>query len=606
MESYFLQMLVRVQKDNSYSAYSALSNLLETPENLDLTPLRIAILRNFTIEPILPVLKGEVGLSGFFPELYVGDFDTIATDVLNHDSSLYHHHADFILITQWLDALSSELTTSFLSAKPQQIEDEIERLTQMTINFLTTLRNNTSAPILINNFPLPESPALGILDAQSEQYQTYSTIRLNTELLKASKQFKDVYWVDYFSLFSRIGRENAFDARHWQMARAPFGKNVLVPLAQEYGKLIRALRGKTKKCLVLDCDNTLWGGVVGEEGLSGIKLGLTYPGSAYHAFQQEILNLYHRGVILALCSKNNEADVLEILNEHPDMLLKENHFATWQINWDDKVTNLSRIAEDLNIGMDSLVFVDDSAFECEWVRKQLSQVAVLQLDGKISSYRNLFSNVGFFDALTFSEEDRKRSGMYVQAKERKNLVQSASSLEEYFFDLQLQAEIGIPGKKEIPRVSQLTQKTNQFNLTTYRYTEGDIQNFIESPQSEVYYLRLGDRISDLGIVGVSILKFEDNLAEIDSFLFSCRALGRGAEDALLVFVTKRVFEEGKNLLTGKYLQTPKNSQVVNFYKKHGFQITNENDEWTNWSYFIKPESINMLTYPKWISVKFIS
>ena len=132
-----------------------------------------------------------------------------------------------------------------------------------------------------------------------------------------------MYWVDYFSLFSRIGREHAFDARHWQMAQAPFGRNVLVPLGQEYGKLIRALRGKTKKCLVLDCDNTLWGGVIGEDGLSGIKLGLTYPGSAYHAFQQEILNLNHRGVILALCSKNNETDVLEVVREHPNMILKE-------------------------------------------------------------------------------------------------------------------------------------------------------------------------------------------------------------------------------------------------------------------------------------------
>ena len=159
---------------------------------------------------------------------------------------------------------------------------------------------------------------------------------------------------------------------------------------------------------------------------------------------------------------------------------------------------------------------------------------------------------------------------------------------------------------EIPRISQLTQKTNQFNLTTQRYTEGDIQRFIENPNAGVYYIKLADRISDLGIIGVAILKFVEKQAEIDSFLFSCRALGRGVEDALLVFVTKRVFEEGKNLLTGKYLQTPKNSQVAHFYKKHGFQITDENDEWTNWSYLIEPESKNVLAYPKWISVKLIS
>ena len=295
IELNFLQALERLQKNNSYSAYSALSNLLGYPGNKDLKPLRIAILRNFTIEPLLPVLKGEASLSGFFPELYVGDFDAIAADVFNAESPLYQHNPDFIIIAQWLDALSSALAGSFLSCSTNQIEDEIERLAQMVIDFFNALRKNTSAPILINNFPLTDIPTLGILDAQSEEYQIYSVIKLNTELLKVSKRFKDVYWVDFFSLFSRVGRENAFDARHWQMARAPLGKNALVPLGQEYGKLIRALRGKTKKCLVLDCDNTLWGGVIGEDGLSGIKVGLTYPGSAYLAFQQEILNLYHRG-----------------------------------------------------------------------------------------------------------------------------------------------------------------------------------------------------------------------------------------------------------------------------------------------------------------------
>jgi len=604
IELNFLQTLERLQKNNSYSAYSALSNLLGSPGNYDLKPLRIAIVRNFTIEPLLPVLKGEASLSGFFPELYVGDFDAIAADVFNAESPLYQHNPDFIIIAQWLDALSSALTASFLSCSTKQIEDEIERLAQMAIDFFNAIRKNTSAPILINNFPLPDIPTLGILDAQSEQYQIYSVIKLNTELLKVSKRFKDVYWVDFFSLFSRVGRESAFDARHWQMARAPLGKNALVPLGQEYGKLIRALRGKIKKCLVLDCDNTLWGGVIGEDGLSGIKVGLTYPGSAYLAFQQEILNLYHRGVILALCSKNNESDVMEVFREHPDMLLKENHFATRQVNWDDKATNLARIAEDLNLGIDSLVFVDDSAFECDWVGKQLPQVAVIQLDGKISSYRSLLSSSGYFDTLTFSEEDRKRSRMYVQAKERKQLLQSASSLENYLLDLQLQAEIGIPGKNEIPRISQLTQKTNQFNLTTQRYTEGEIQSFVEAPHSEVYYLRLADRISDLGIVGVVILKFVEKQAEIDALLLSCRALGRGAEKTLLNYAIIQAINHGCTHVLGKFLPTKKNAQVADFYEKHRFQLVRRSSEDSNWIYHCEQKK-TPLPYPPWILVKTI-
>jgi FkbH-like protein len=186
------------------------------------------------------------------------------------------------------------------------------------------------------------------------------------------------------------------------------------------------------------------------------------------------------------------------------------------------------------------------------------------------------------------------------------MLQSASSLEDYLVDLQLQAEIGIPGKKEIPRVSQLTLKTNQFNLTTYRYTEGEIQDFVESPHSEVYYLRLADRISDLGIVGVVIVKFEEDYAEIDSFLFSCRALGRGVEDALLCFVVNQVIEKGKKRIEGTYLPTQKNSQVAYFYQKNGFQLIKEKEGSTHWSFSIAPEMNSQRTYPKWITVKHLS
>ncbi len=592
----------RIKAEPKYTAYSALANLLVSPEETSLETLRIAILRNFIVEPVLPVVKGEIGLLGFLPDIYVGDFDAIAADAFVENSPLYQHRPDFIVIAQWLDTLSPLLTSRFLTITPEQVEEEIDIVIQDCCQVIGAIRKNTQAPILLNNFPLPNMPTLGIMDVQSTQYHTYSIMRLNLKLLEASKQFGDVYYVDYLGLFSRIGRKQAIDERHWQMARAPLGRGILVHLGQEYGKFFGALLGKTKKCLILDCDNVLWGGIIGEDGISGIQLGANYPGSSYQGFQEEILNLYHRGVILALCSKNNEADVLEVFDDHPETILKQHHFATWQLNWDDKATNLLKIAQDLNIGIDSLVFVDDSAFECEWVKKRLPQVATVHLTGDASSFRYQLSQPGFFDSLILSSEDQMRNEMYAAANVRKQMLDSSSSLEEYLQNLQIRAEIKTPVKDEIPRLAQLTQKTNQFNLTTKRYTEGDIQRFIDTPESEIFRVKLEDRISDLGIIGVAILSIQENQAVIDSFLLSCRALGRGVEDALLTFVVNHARNRGCTSMLGRYLITKKNVQVSEFYDKQGFQMVRESSDGTDWEYLLEDNESTTPTYPAWLYI----
>ena len=602
MHSKLLEAIQRIHDRPTYATYVALSNLLESYTDADLETLSLAIIRNFTIEPVLPVIKGELVLAGFFPDLYVGDFDTIAADTFNSESALYHHHPDLIIIMQWLETLSPSLSSGFLTLSPDQKETEIDRIVQGVVEIIRTLRKKTSVPILINNFPLPNLPTLGILDPQSEQYQTYSLIRLNMNLLNALKQFADIYWINFFGLFSRIGYEQAMDERYWQIARAPLSQSLLVPLGKEYGKFVKALRSKVKKCLVLDCDNTLWGGIIGEDGMSGIALGDSHPGSSYMACQKEILNLYHRGVILALCSRNNEDDVLEVLRNHPEMVLQEKHFATWQINWDDKTTNLKRIAQDLNIGIDSLVFVDDNAFECEMVKQQLPQVTTLHLKGDAFFFRRLLSEPGYFDSLIFSSEDRKRTEMYASDRQRKQLVKSTASLEDYFMNLKLEAEIGIPGNNEIARVAQLTQKTNQFNLTTRRYSEGKIRVLTEAPTSEVYYLKLSDRISDLGLIGVAILRFFKKSTEIDTFLLSCRALGRHAESVLLNFIINQSIEKGANRIVGKYLPTKKNSQVTDFYLKQGFIFLKECSNETESVFELQLGKNKGRLYPRWVSV----
>jgi FkbH-like protein len=319
------------------------------------------------------------------------------------------------------------------------------------------------------------------------------------------------------------------------------------------------------------------------------------------SFQQECVNLYNRGVILALCSKNNEVDVLEVFRNHPDSVLKEHHFSAWQINWDDKATNLTRIAEELNIGIDSLVFVDDNVFECDWVRKQLPQVEVVNLSKETYHYRNELMLSGYFDSLTFSGEDKKRSQMYVSDNQRKQLLKTASSFEDYLSGLGLQAEIGRPEAKDVPRVSQLTQKTNQFNVTTRRYTEGDIERFLASEDTEIFSLKLADRISELGLIGVAIVKYQNDVAEVDSLLMSCRALGRGAEDVLMSLIYQRAKQRGSTKLVGTYLKSKKNSQVADFYLKQGFELLEESPEGTRWGQTIEANVTK--DYPKWMTVK---
>ena len=267
--------LRRLASEPTYGAYMAAANALEavTPEESGLPPLRVAILRNFTLDTMIPVIKGEIALSGSYPMIYLGDYDSIARDALAPDSALYASQPDFVIIAQWLENLTPSLIARFLSLGPTQVNDEVERVLTETDAMVASLRRHSNAPILVNNFPLPAYTTLGILDAQSEDYQTHAILRLNLELLRRVRQWLDVYLVDYMGLMARVGSAQGIDDRYWHIGQAPIGNRAVVSLGQEYAKFFRALKGNTRKCLVLDCDNILWGGVVGEEGLSGIKLG---------------------------------------------------------------------------------------------------------------------------------------------------------------------------------------------------------------------------------------------------------------------------------------------------------------------------------------------
>lgn len=553
-------------------SYSGVQECLNKANLSQLPKLRVSVLRNIIVESVESYLRYLALQIGFDAQIRFGEYDNIFQEAVGGQSELLNEDSDVVLIFTYLDTLSWDLSRNFLALNGNEIEAEVDRIKEYISSVLSGIDKQTNAIVLWHGFDIPVHPSLGILDYQGRDGQAGVISGLNEFLRNSLSKRKNMYFVDMNLCLARVGAQQFHDSRYWHIGRAPFGREALREIAEEDFKFIRALKGKNKKCLVLDCDNTLWGGIIGEDGLSGIKLGKTYPGSAYYEFQQEILNLYNRGIIIAVCSKNNEGDVWEVFREHPDMVLEEKHIASYQINWDDKATNLRRIAQDLNIGLDSMVLIDDSDFEVHFVRQVLPEVEVIQLPNRrIVEYRNILSSCGLFDTLALSPEDRKRGAMYKAEVERQKMATQFSDIEGYYKSLEMVVTIQFADDFSIPRIAQLTQKTNQFNLTTKRYSEADIKALSESQLSDVFYLHLNDRFGDSGIVGVGVLKYEANEAVIDSFLLSCRVLGRGIEDVFLNYCLKLAQKRGKVIAVGQYIATQKNGQVREFYQKMGFQ-----------------------------------
>ncbi|MFN9546078.1 MAG: HAD-IIIC family phosphatase [Cyanobacteriota bacterium] len=562
--------LRRLARERTYGAYAAVGHTLCGPNGVALPPFQVAVLRNFTLEPLLPVLEGELALAGLRAVLTLGGLETMVQDALGGPSSPLGAEPDVVLVACWLPGLSLRLCERFAALSAAAVKAEVDQVVDTMERIVNGIRERTRAAILINNFPLPPHPAFGVADAQSSARQTQTILELNHRLLELCSGVPDLYIVDYLSTFARVGATTAWDHRGWQLARAPLGARALGDIGRQYAALIRALLGKSRKVLVLDCDNTLWGGVVGDDGLDGIKIGESHPGSSYQAFQRAVLNLKDRGILLALASKNNEADVLDVLRSHPGMVIREKHLAAWQIHWGDKANSLRALADELRLGLDAFVFVDDSAFECELVRETLPEVAVIHLKGDPSGFASLLQEGSPFDALVNSAEDRRRTALYHGERKRRRLQAGSDSLADYLTSLQLVAEIRNVDAVDLPRIAQLTQKTNQFNLTSRRYSEADIAAFAADRHTRVYGMRLRDRIDDLGLIGAAILRFSDDEAHIDTFLLSCRALGRGAETALLAQVTRAARRLGASRIHGAYCPTARNGQVADFYSRHGF------------------------------------
>lgn len=390
----------------------------------------------------------------------------------------------------------------------------------------------------------------------------------NALLVQAELDYSNVVLLDIREFTRQYPAAEVFDWKFWFISQMGMNPKLSKPFSQWFQRKLDEIAMKRKKCLVLDLDNTLWGGVLGEDGIEGIKLGGDYPGKAFHYFQEALLELSKSGVILAVCSKNNENDVLEAWEKNPFMVLKKDNFATWRINWTDKATNMKELAEELNIGLDSFVFVDDNPTERELIRQALPMVEVPEFPVHPYEFPVFFKELveKYFRVYALTAEDKNKTEQYKANAQRSQAKQHFSDFDSYLRSLEMQLTIEDANEFSIPRIAQMTQKTNQFNLTTKRYTEADIRSFVNDGW-RIWTLGVADKFGDNGITGCMMV----NGDTIDTFLLSCRVLGKGIEKAFLRKVLSVLKDDGIRNVRADYIPTAKNGQVKDFYDKCGFQ-----------------------------------
>jgi FkbH-like protein len=593
-----LQQLWAVESGSSISGY-VVSSFEKLRPFLRLTPCRVAILRSFTLEPASPMLRAAGFIGGLDINVQLSGFDTYAQEILDPASALYKFEPTAVIFAVQTRDVLPELWDASTDLSPDERKDAIGRFLGSLSEWIRIFRSRSGANLIIHNFEKPVAPSAGVLDAQDAGGQCRLLEDLNQRLRETAAGFPGVYILDYDALVARSGRGNWHDEKKWLTMRMPIAADKLPLMAQEWLRFLHPLCGRIGKVLVTDLDNTLWGGVIGEDGMEGIKLGREYPGAAHRSVQRVLIDLHNRGILLAVASKNNEADAMQAIETHPEMLLRPKHFAAMQIHWNSKVESLRAIAEELNVGLESLVFVDDNPAERQNVRVSLPQVTVIELPADPMGYANAVRNCPMFERVATSEEDRKRGAYYAEQRLRKDLEQRVTSLEDYYYSLNQRVELSLVSKASLSRTAQLIKKTNQFNLTTRRHSESDIASFTSDSDWDVYQARVTDRFGDNGIVGVCITHRSGDICEIDTLLLSCRVIGRTVETVILHFLAEENRTRGVSHIQGWFLPTEKNKPAETFYSSHKFEEKARTDAGTLWSFNLRESSIDC---PPWIEL----
>jgi FkbH-like protein len=542
--------------------------LAELPEPPDFQPVRLAWLGSSTLEHLLPAARIACLRRRLLLHSYLAPYGQYRQELLDPGSALARWRPDVAVLC--LDHEHGLVDPGIGATRDEAVAavdrrvDELRQIWRLASEQLGCAVIHETTPIL--------APALfGSFDRAAAGSPVAVQARLDHAIAEAAAAER-VALLDLATWSSRLGSDTWFDPVRWHQAK----QLVAPPLAPLWGDLlarvIAALRGRSQKCLVLDLDNTLWGGVVGDDGVERLVIGQgSAAGEAFAAFQRYARQLKERGIVLAVCSKNERAIAESAFTSHPDMVLRLDDFAVFVANWKDKATNLRQIAEALNIGLDALVFFDDNPAERALVRAELPMVAVPEVPEDPAHFSRVLADAGYFEAASFTADDLARARQYQDSGRRQQAFESATDMNAFLSSLAMRLQIGEVDAQSLARVTQLINKTNQFNVTTRRYTEPALRGFASDPSSIALHFRLADRFGDNGLIAV-VLARTDTAARlaIDSFVMSCRVLGRGVELAIMNEIVERARARGVREITGEYIPTARNALVADLFARLGF------------------------------------
>jgi FkbH-like protein len=568
-----------VDASGSFAVWQAASALLGKLQvegsPLSRRTIRAGLLGTYTTSQLAAFLKLAALWTGVHLELYEGGYDQLHQEALDENSSLYAFAPDHVVLAVHAGALQLPA----LSRDPDtDVRAEVDRWRGLW----GTLAGRTGARVVQHNFALPPEVAAGHLAARLPGSRHAMTARVNAELGEAAGETVSI--VDCERLAGTIGKERWFDPRYWHISKQAVALEAIPLLARHTAAVLAAGVGLSRRCVVCDLDNTLWGGVIGEEGLEGIEVGGTPDGEAYLALQDYLRQLRDLGVVLAVASKNLDADARRPFEEHPGMRLRLEDFVAFDASWDDKATALRRVADAIGIGLDSLVLLDDNPAERALVRRLLPEVAVIELPPEPSGYVGALARYPLLEPQAVTREDAARTASYHARAGATALRQSAASIEEFLESLHMTARIGPFSELDLPRVVQLLGKTNQLNLTTRRHDAATVRAFMDDPDCVDLSLRLRDRFGDHGLVGVLIGRRVDDALDIDTLLLSCRVIGRTAEHALMACASRRAAELGCTTITGTFEPTDRNQPASDVYPRLGFTRVDSPGDGSRWEY----------------------
>lgn len=537
---------------------------------------RMVLVGDCATQHIAQAVSGYAYEEGIGLELLDTDYDQIFAQVMDSDSELYQYQADAILIVMCTEKLYEAYCGTPIGDRDRFAAEKYEEICRIwkRLQEYSHPETGRKMKILQFNFAEADDRCFGNYANRVESSFLWQLRKLNALLMQGA-QSEEIYLVDISYVQNLLGRKQFHDEKLYYLAKMPFSTEALPAIAREVTGIIKAVMARIKKCVILDLDQTLWGGVIGDDGLEGIQIGELGIGHAFQEFQLWLKELTKRGIILAVCSKNDEEKAKEPFLRHPEMVLRLEDIAVFIANWEDKAGNIRKIIETLNLGVDSFVFLDDNPFERNLIRSMLPEITVPELPEDPALYLSYLKEQNLFETISYSEADQDRTRQYREEAGRTSLKQQFATYTEYLEQLGMVAEAKPFDAFHIPRIAQLSQRSNQFNLRTVRYTEEEAARLAEDDRYITLYFTLRDKFGDHGLISIVVMKKEEDTLFIENWLMSCRVLKRTME----AFIVNTMLEEAKRVdaarVLGEYIRTPKNAMVEHLYEEMGFQPLGE-------------------------------